>query len=105
MIPPSEPCVSSWGAPNTNPAVSGAFAKGERAKTSLLLRAAVDDVHAPSDSGVAFGATLYARVIDPPAIGSPSTAYQGRSSGAVRTEAQAGTAVSVWPWSADRAVP
>src|SRR2546427_6104079 len=105
MIPSSHPCVSTCGAPNSSPAICGASASGERAKTSLLLRAAVAAVHAPSDSGVAFGATLYARVIEPPASGSPSTAYHGRSSGAVSTDVQVGSPVRVWPWSSERAVP
>src|ERR1700736_5092132 len=97
MIPSSHPCVSTCGAPNSSPAVCEAVGNGERANTSLLLKAALAGVHAPIDSGVAFGATLYARVIDPPATGSPSTAYQGRSSGAVSTEVHAGLAVSVRP--------
>src|ERR1700730_1790586 len=105
MIPSSHPCVSSCGAPNSSPAVCEALGNGERAKTSLLLRPALAEVHAPIDSGVAFGATLLANVIEPPARGSPSTAYQGRSSGVVNTEVQVGRAVSVRPWSLERAVP
>src|SRR6266851_6269100 len=99
MIPSlaSQGLLSVCTGPNSVPAVA-ATPMGDRAKTRML------SVHACGfGKGVTLGGTLYANVIEPPAVGLPSTAYHWRSSGVVVTPAHV-EGTKVRPWSDERAV-